>query len=187
MIEHPLFILSGFSVNDSSIFLQVDSSEMEQFMEEFHNGYGVLTKNTEAQCFYTSSKAKPGWPDTWIAIHPMPSVDGVEILNFYVVVGRPQSKGTIALDANKYRAGVRDDQQLALIDYKLLTNPDDVEALLEGKTILFLSERDSIKFRPSRRCEICLQHRGHRRFQKHQFDLQFYTKYCMSSVCFPIG
>lgn len=130
--EHPLFVLSGFTVNDSSIFLKMDSSEIEKFTEEFHNGKGVLTKNSEAQCFYSSSKAKPGWPDIWIAIDPQISVDGREIVNFYSFIGRPRSKGILTLDTNKYTAGVRDDQQLALIDYKFLTNPDDVEALLDG-------------------------------------------------------
>lgn len=133
---HALFILSEFSVNDSSIFVKMDSNEMEKFMEEFHTaGEGVLTINTEAQCFYTSTKAKPGWPDVWIAIHPLTSVDGIEILNFYILIGRPRSRGIITMDTDKYKAGVRDDQQLALIDYKLLTNEDDIEALLDGERL----------------------------------------------------
>lgn len=136
--DHPLFVMSGFAVNDSSIFLKLDSTDIQKITEEFHNGEGVLTKNTEAQCFFTSSKAKPGWPDIWIAIHPRPSVDGTEILNFYSVIGRPRSKGTLALDVNKYESGIRDDQQLALIDYKFLTNADDIEALLDGKSVKYL-------------------------------------------------
>lgn len=141
LVEHPLFVLPGFAVNDSSIFLKVDSSQIEQITDEFHNdGNGALTKNTEVQCFIASSKARPGWPDIWIAIHPLPSVDGSEILNFYTFVGRPRSRGSITLDTEKYRAGVRDDQQLALIDYRLLSNPDDVDVLLEGELMekLFL-------------------------------------------------
>lgn len=136
--EHPLFVLSGFAVNDSSIFLKLDSTEIEKIAEEFHKGEGVLTKNTEAQCFFTSSKARPDWPDIWIAIHPRPSVDGTEILSFYSFIGRPRSKGTLTLNVNKYVAGIRDDQQLALIDYKFLTNADDIEALLEGKMVKYL-------------------------------------------------
>lgn len=122
-------------MNDSSIFLKMESSQIMKFTNEFHNGEGILTKNTEAQCFITSSKARPGWPDIWIAIHPLPSVDGAEILNFYSIIGRPQSKGIFSLDANKYRAGVRDDQQLALIDYRFLSHPDDIEALLDGNRL----------------------------------------------------
>lgn len=133
LVEHPLFVLSGFAVNDSSIFLKMDSTEIEKFTEEFHHGKGVMTRNTEAQCFITSAKARPGWPDIWIAIHPLTSVDGREVLNFYSVIGRPQSKGIVTLDANKYKAGARDDQQLALIDYQFFNHPDDVEALLDGK------------------------------------------------------
>lgn len=86
------------------------------------------------QCFIASSKADPDWPDLWIEIHPIVSVDGKEQrIYFYNVVGRPQSKGLLSLDTDKYKAGVRDDVQLALIDYRLLTHPDDVEAMLDGK------------------------------------------------------
>lgn len=130
--EHPLFILPGFAVNDSSIFLKVDASEIVQLSEEYHNGEGVLTKISIAQCFIASSKAKPGWPDLWIEINPRISVDGSEVINFYNIVGRPQSKGILTLDTDKYKAGVRDDVQLALIDYKFLTHPDDVDVMLDG-------------------------------------------------------
>lgn len=138
LVEHPLFVLPGFAVNDSSIFLQVDSSQIDRISEQFHNdGDGVLTKNTEVQCFITSSKARPGWPDIWIAIHALPSVNGSEILNFYTFLGRPQSKGSVTLDAVKYRSGVRDDQQLASIDYRFLTDVDDVDALLDAVKFIF--------------------------------------------------
>ncbi|KAG4076679.1 hypothetical protein HA402_001966 [Bradysia odoriphaga] len=136
--EHPLFVLPGFAVNDSSIFLKVDSSQIDKITEEFHNdGDGVLTKNTEVQCLIASSKARPGWPNIWIAIHALPSVDGTEILNFYTFIGRPHSKGSVTLDAEKYRAGVRDDQKLALIDYRFLTDPDDVDAMLDAVKFIF--------------------------------------------------
>lgn len=138
--EHQLFILPGFAVNDSSIFLKIGTSEIEKISEDFNNGEGVLTQTTQAQCFITSSKARPGWPDLWIQIHPVTSVDDKEVLNFYNILGRPKSKGIFTLDTDKYKEGVRDDVQLAQIDYKLLTHPDDMEALLEGNVIeIFIS------------------------------------------------
>ncbi|KAJ6635171.1 4-pyridoxate dehydrogenase [Pseudolycoriella hygida] len=138
LIEHTLFVLSGLSVNDSSIFLDLNSSEIETVTQQFHSGDGILTVNTEAQCFFTSSKSsKKGWPDVWIAIHPRTGSDGTKNLNFYPIIARPKSRGILSMDSLKYKAGVRDDQQLALIDYKFLTHPDDIEALLDGIKLIF--------------------------------------------------
>lgn len=53
-------------------------------------------------------------------------------MTFNSVVGRPKSRGILSMDTDKYKAGIRDDRLLALIDYKILTHPDDVEVMLEG-------------------------------------------------------
>lgn len=136
MGEHPLFVLPEFAVNEFAV--KIDSAHIDKVTGEFHNGgNGVLTKNTEVQCFIASSKARPGWPDIWIVNHVWPSVDGRESPIFYTFIGRPRSKGTVTMDAEKFKAGVRDDQQLALIDYRFLADPDDVEILLEGKLTEF--------------------------------------------------
>lgn len=135
--EHPSFIMSGFTVNDTSLFPKIDSSTIEKMAEEFHNGEGVLTLISEGpQCFVASSKADPSWPDLWLEMHPQISIDGSEQeIYFYDVVGRPKSRGTITLDTDKYKAGIRDDVELALIDYNFLSHPDDIETLLEGNNV----------------------------------------------------
>lgn len=132
--EHASFTMTGLSVNDSSLFLKIKSSETEKILEQYHNGEGVLSASADgAQCFIRSSKAEPDWPNLFIGLNPVVSVDDEEQrINFLNILGRPKSRGTLTLDTNKYKAGIRDDVDLALIDYKLLTHPDDVEAMLEG-------------------------------------------------------
>lgn len=133
LVDHPLLVLHSFAVNDSSLFTKLDSTQIEAITENFHIGGGVLTQIAEAQSFIVSSKAEAAWPDLLIIIHPMASVDGRETLNFYSIIGRPRSKGLFTMDTEKYKAGVRDDVELAVIDYKLLSHPDDIETMLDGK------------------------------------------------------
>lgn len=151
LIEHPTVPLLGFSVNDSSLFLNTDPSLLKNISDEYHRGEGLLTTHNTAanvndqgalllssvgaQCFIVSSKAERDWPDIWIEMQPFVSIDGTDKgINFYSVIGRPLSKGKLTLDTEKYKAGVRDDVQLALIDYQLLAHPDDVDIMLEGMT-----------------------------------------------------
>jgi len=91
--------------------------------------------------------AEPGWPDLWIEINPGINIDGGEShIEFINVIGRPQSKGLLTFDADKYKAGIRDDVQLALIDCKYLTHPDDTEVMLEGIKFIFrIVETDAFK------------------------------------------
>ncbi len=86
------------------------------------------------QVFKVSSTAPPGWPNIWIALAtPIPTYDGPVSLSFYVVLGRPKSRGSIGLNAEKYKAGVKDDVQLAVLDFALLTHPDDMDDMVEGE------------------------------------------------------
>lgn len=137
--DHPLLYVRDFSVNDTSLFPNLDSADMESLFEEYHNGEGLLGKVSQGPlCFIVSSKAELDWPNLWIQINPSVSVDGEgELITFFNILGRPQSKGVLSLDTEKYKAGVRDDVQLALIDNKLLTHPDDIEAFLEGNNNIF--------------------------------------------------
>lgn len=142
LADHVALNVPGFSVNDTSLFLEINSTNIEKVTEEYHNGEGALTTRGTAgwvgvQGFIVSSKAKLDWPDIFIAIRTSVSIDGGEQrMTFTSIVGRPQSKGTVTLDTEKYKAGIRDDVQLALIDNKLLTHPDDIEVILEGKNII---------------------------------------------------
>lgn len=151
LLEHPSTFISSFLFpSDSSILPRVGLSDIANIAEEYHRGEGLLRtpgiyirpnerggltiRLTAAQCFIVSSKAEPGWPDILITIETFVNTEGNEQgVNFRSTIGRPRSKGVLGLDAEKYRAGIRDDVQLALIDYKFLTDPDDVDVILDGK------------------------------------------------------
>ncbi|XP_037036059.1 oxygen-dependent choline dehydrogenase 1-like [Bradysia coprophila] len=145
--EHVCFIMTGFTVNDTSLFPAIRSSDAEKIFAEYEKGEGVLSIVPEGpQCFIRSSVAEPGWPDLWLEIAPHISIDGEQEIVFLNVVGRPRSKGTLSLDTEKYRAGIRDDVELALIDYQFLTHPDDVTAMLDGVNFIFrIVETDAFK------------------------------------------
>lgn len=132
--DHTMFPLFEFSANDSSVFQKIDLSEIEKLMEDFHNGTGLLTSTgTCCNSFIVSSKSYPDWPDSRIDfISPILVGDQEPTVGFMVVLGRPKSIGSLTLDTEKYKAGIRDDEQLALIDYNILTHPDDVDVILEG-------------------------------------------------------
>lgn len=134
--EHASVTLPVF-VNDTSQFIHVKSNEAESIFENYHNGHGVLaTRHEGAQCFIRSSKAAADWPDLWIASHPTLAIDDEsQIVRMYVVLGRPQSRGEYTMNTTAYKEGIRDDEQLALIDYKLLTHADDVDAMIEGNLL----------------------------------------------------
>lgn len=127
--------MTGFTVNDTSLFPDIRSENVEQILADFHNGEGVLSFVSEGpQAFIRSSVAEPEWPDLWLEMHPLVSINGSpQRINFYNVIGRPRSRGTFSMDTEKYKAGIRDDVELALIDYQFLTHPDDVTAMLDGK------------------------------------------------------
>lgn len=135
-ISEHVSVTLPFIVNDTSQFIHVNSNETENILENYHNGHGVLaTRHEGAQCFIRSSKATVDWPDLMIGAHPTLTIDNdSQIVNMYVVLGRPQSRGEYTMNTTAYKDGIRDDEQLALIDYKLLTHSDDVDAMIEGNS-----------------------------------------------------
>ncbi|XP_037024090.1 glucose dehydrogenase [FAD, quinone]-like [Bradysia coprophila] len=139
--DHTMFPLFGFSTNDSSAFQKIDSSEIEKIMTDFHNGKGPLT-TTGVGChsFIVSSKADPHWPNFRIDLTVGMLAQLAETkptVGFIVVLSRPKSIGSLTMDTDKYRAGIRDDEQLAIIDYNILTHPDDIDVILEGIRLVF--------------------------------------------------
>ena len=92
----------------------------------------------------TSSRAiadgQTGWPDIQIdfidGFTSNPVQDPHQV-RLYVILGRPKSRGVMTLNATAYKLGVRDDEELALIDYNILSDPTDVEVLVEGILHLF--------------------------------------------------
>jgi len=141
-VDQPGITIEPFSVNDSSLFLTIHSSELQNHFDDYHNSddrQGLLTFQVFSPiAFIASSKAEPGWPDLWLDISSTVRIDEQEPYIFFEsVVGRPKSKGIVTLDTEKYKAGIRDDVELALIDLKYFTHPDDIETLLEGVKFIF--------------------------------------------------
>lgn len=145
-------------MNDTSHFVTIKSSETEEILEQYRNGEGFLSYPGEvAQSFIRSSKAEPDWPNLLIILQSVESIDDQEHrLIFHNILSRPKSKGSVTLDTNKYKAGIRDDVELALIDYKYLTHPDDIETLLEGATQYRnrVCLREYLEYRHYFRCEV---------------------------------
>jgi len=135
MSEHPSVIVTDFALNENdAMYPRIRENDTEKLIEDFRRGEGIFTMLLEGpQCFVESTKATPGWPDLWIEISPkIRTDDSPQNMLFIVVLGRPQSRGYIALNGTLYQEGIRDDTQLALIDFGLVTHPDDMDALVEG-------------------------------------------------------
>jgi len=148
--EHAALILSPFYVNDSSLFDRIDPTKTEELVKAYHEtGGGTLGMISEGpQIFAVSSKAENGWSDIWIAFIPhVMTGSEPQRISLYVVLGRPKSKGYIDLDGEKYKAGIQDDVQLANIDFKLFTHPDDVDVMLEGIKLALSVVEDTTPFK----------------------------------------
>jgi choline dehydrogenase len=136
--EHPAIWLGPFHPEDGnySLFHQVMHPEAtEQYVDEFRRGVGPLTFLGEGpQAFKVTSRARPDWPNVSVTIHLLPirNMADPPTVFFYIVLGRPQSKGHISLNGTAWKAGIRDDVQLAEIDFNFLSNTEDREDLLEG-------------------------------------------------------
>ena len=134
MGSHPALGLAPFHVYNSSLFPRINPEDTEKLIEDFRQGKGLLTSLLGGpQCFKCSSRVESGWPNLWIAMVPdIRTEDVLQSVSLFSVLGRPLSRGFISLNATLYKAGVRDDVQLALLDLGLLRHPDDVEDMLEG-------------------------------------------------------
>lgn len=163
-ISEHVSVTLPFKVNDTSSFIHINSKDTESILESYHNGHGVLaTRHEGAQCFIRSSKAEPDWPDMMIGAHPTLGIDDdAQIVNIYVVLGRPQSRGEYSMNTTAYKLGIRDDEQLALIDYKLLTHADDIDAMVDGESILKIHKvkRKNEIIQLNCRNSICIQYYG---------------------------
>lgn len=135
MSGHPSINLTPFHVSNTSLFPKIDPEDTENLIEDYREGKGILTSLLGGpQCFKTSTRAELGWPNLWISmISSIRTEDVPQVVSFFTAVGRARTRGSISLDTKLYRAGVRDDTQLGLIDFGPLNDPNDVEDMLEGE------------------------------------------------------
>ncbi|XP_035715873.1 oxygen-dependent choline dehydrogenase isoform X2 [Folsomia candida] len=141
--EHPaLWLGPWYPESDNiSLFHQVMHPDAtEAFVAQYLRGEGPLAYLGEGpQMFKVTSRALPDWPNLSVTIHlqPIRNPGDRPTVFFYVVLGRPQSKGKVTMNSTAYKAGIRDDVQLAEIDFNFLSHPDDAEDLLEGIQLVF--------------------------------------------------
>lgn len=101
------------------------------------------------QAFIVSSRAKAdgqhNWPDYQIVFVQQPVIgkDLPQPLSLQIVLNRMKSSGEIGFNTTAYLNGDRDDVKLALIDFRLFSEPSDAEVLSEGTAdFFFLSLSD---------------------------------------------
>jgi len=150
LIDHSAVTLGPFEVNSNAIpFLpriQNDSEFQSMLQEYVTKRSGFFANNRKgasevAQAILTSRRAKstPGeenWPDLFLSLlHIFPKVaQGNELptMGMFIMNGRMRSEGSVRLNVTAYKAGSEVDTELAVIDYNLLSDPADVQVLVEG-------------------------------------------------------
>ncbi|ODM95747.1 Oxygen-dependent choline dehydrogenase 1 [Orchesella cincta] len=120
-----------------------EDREFEDMLQEYiETGEGILGILQEGVVGYVvSSRAKQAgeetWPDIQFAYDPMcpaPSGDDLPTSCFYLFNGRTKMRGEMRLNATAYKNGVKNDVELALIDYRVFEGEaaSDMDVLLEG-------------------------------------------------------
>jgi hypothetical protein len=129
-----------FNASARPYFPRVAEAEFEEKLKEYVNsGVGEFGNFQEGntQALLVSSRAaaegETEWPDARITFGPKLALEDDEdtIAFFWVTLDRPKSSGFITLNTTAYRNGVTDLTKLALIDFKMLEEPSDVEVILE--------------------------------------------------------
>lgn len=105
---------------------------------------GFMTRmDVGPQAFIVSSRAKAdaqrNWPDLQIVFVQQPVIGKgqPQTISLQIIVNRMKSSGEIRFNTTAYRTGDRDDLKLALIDFRLFSEPSDAEVLIEGVQELF--------------------------------------------------
>jgi len=99
---------------------------------------GLLSETgVKAQAFLVSTIAKNEGERDWPDIQSIWGVGSVQPGGKYfaemgVVLGRPKGTGTLKLNTKQYLKGERRNTRLAVIDYQLFQNEEDVLRALEG-------------------------------------------------------
>lgn len=141
--DHGAVILR-FTVNnpDTTLLQRLNEEDVEQEIMKYHESKrrGFMTRmDVGPQAFIVSSRAKadsePHWPDLQIVFVQQPVIgkDLPQTTSLQIILNRMKSSGEIGFNTTAYRNGDRDDLKLALIDFRLFSDPSDTEALIEGE------------------------------------------------------
>ena len=161
LADHVVIGLSPIYVQDSSLLprprvaFEVDAAtELRSYARS-----GILAINGEgSEALLASSRAKAAgesnWPETQIQLIHASLKESTgpnqDFLQMFVVNGRPRSRGSFCLNGTAWCAGERDDQKLAIIDLKLLADPDSVQVLLDGIGVRLHVFQNTTTFRRAR-------------------------------------
>lgn len=135
-----------FTVNnpDTTLLQRLEEEDVEKEIMKYHEikRRGFMTRmDVGPQAFIVSSRAKADaqsyWPDIQIVFVQTPVIGKglLQTLSLHIVVNRMKSSGEIGFNTTAYLNGHRDDLKLALIDFRLFSEPSDAEVLIEGARI----------------------------------------------------
>lgn len=114
---------------------------MEKEIMKYHQSkrIGFMTRmDVGPQAFIVSSRAKAegerNWPDLQIVFVQQPVIGKglAQTLSLQIILNRMKSFGEIGFNTTAYLNGDRDDLKLALIDFRLFSEPTDAKVLIEG-------------------------------------------------------
>lgn len=139
--DHGAVILR-FTVHNpnTTLLLRLEEEDVEKEIMKYHESQrtGFMTRmDVGPQAFLVSSRAKaedqPNWPDIQIVFVQQPVIgEGPQTLSLQIIVNRMKSVGEIGFNTTAYLNGDRDDTKLALMDFRLFSEPSDVQTIIEG-------------------------------------------------------
>jgi len=146
-----------FSLKDDGSLLPTTSLDLtEADFNEYHKkGEGILAlPMSSAQAFIASNRAKQSgqsnWGDLTLLIRriliPAPAPTQTRSLQAGVNLSRPKSKGNLGFNTTNYKAGQRSNEQLGIIDFKIFSDPSDIDVMLEGIKIVLATMENTTAF-----------------------------------------
>jgi len=136
--------MGGIRFNSSAepFIERVLESNFEEMLKKYETtGEGILGVPQEGpQALFVSPRAisdgESDWPDSRVVLFrqctpPFQENAPIDIcLDLYFE--RAKSRGSVRLNATEYMNGSTDDTKLAIIDLNMLSDPSDVEVIVDG-------------------------------------------------------
>lgn len=140
--NHP-FVILRFTANnpDWTLLSRLQETDVEKELGTYHShqsgGFYTL-QQFSPQAFIVSSEAiangECDWPDIQLLLQSHALIGEAErTLAVEIVVGRPTSVGEIGLNTSSFLEGERYDPNLALVDFRMLSEAHDVDVMIEGR------------------------------------------------------
>lgn len=157
--EHVGIVIGPIFVNDSSLFPRIKDGDEAEVLDKYHETKEGILANLGApvQAFYASSRAtregERAWPDIRIYADMTPngftpSEDPTnETMTVHVMGGRLKNRGWVKLNTTAHIDGVTDDTKLALIDFQVFEDEEDLNVLVEGIRLVLKVIEETEAFR----------------------------------------